>query len=167
MRSLLILPLLLAASAAAAQRPDPNAQPTPPVLVATPAALMIAAMDANGDARVTKAEQTAATEALFKAADTDGDGQLGLLELADWAQTWLGDQSSVPGRFDFDRNGDDRISKAEFVAEIDRRFAAFDRNKDGVVERSELLIIAPRMGRELQQRPAQQRRPGSALPDDR
>ena len=143
-----ILSLSLAASAvAAAPRPDPNMLPTPPVLSASPAALLIAGMDANGDSRVRRAERARAAGRLFAGADSDHDGALTLIELADWSYAWLGDQSAVPGRFDFDRDADDKISRAEFVAELDRRFAAFDKNGDGVVERSELLTIGPQQQR--------------------
>ena len=145
MRTLLIIPpLAMATMALAASRPDPNLLPTPPILTAYPAAVMIAGMDANGDARVTRAELAVAEARMFAAADGDRDGALGLIELADWARIWLGDQSAVPGRFDFDRDADDRVSRAEFVAELDRRFAGFDKDSDGVVERAELLTIAQR-----------------------
>ena len=164
--TILALTVALAGSAIAAPRPDPNLLPTRPVLTATPVALLFAGMDTNGDARITRAELKAAEEHMFAAADADRDGSIGLIELADWSRVWLGDQSAIPGRFDFDRNGDDHISKAEFVAELDRRFASFDKNSDGVVERSELITIAapPSQGKRDRQ-PA--RRPnGSALPDN-
>ncbi len=140
-------PLAMLASAVLAQRPDPNLLPTPPILTATPAALLIAGMDANGDARVTRAELTAAAARLAVAADDDKDGTISFIELADWARTWLGDQSAVPGRFDFDRNADDKVSPTEFTAELARRFGTFDKNSDGIVERSELLLIAERQDR--------------------
>ncbi len=141
---LFLLTLALSAGAAAASRPDPNLLPTPPILAASPVAMMVAAMDADGDARVTRAELALAETRMFVRADADKDGVLTLIELADWALVWLGDQSAVPGRFDFDRDGDDKVSKAEFVAELGRRFAGFDGNKDGVLERSELLTVTER-----------------------
>lgn len=144
MRTLLLLTLAFSAAAGAAPRPDPNLLPTPPILTASPVAMMIAAMDLNGDARVTRAELGVAETRMFGAADSDKDGVLTLIELADWSLIWLGDQSAVPGRFDFDRDGDDKVSKAEFAAELDRRFAGFDANKDGVLERFELLTVTQR-----------------------
>src|SRR3546814_3770008 len=86
-----------------------------------------------------KAELKAGTERMFSVADHDRHGDLSLIELSEWAAVWLGGQSAVPGRFDFDRDQDDRISRTEFVAELERRFAGFDADKDGRVDRRELL----------------------------
>src|SRR3546814_3863608 len=86
-----------------------------------------------------KAELKAGTERMFSVADSDRNGELSLIELSEWAAVWLGGQSAVPGRFDFDRDQDDRISRTEFVAELERRFAGFDADKDGRVDRRELL----------------------------
>src|SRR3546814_17570396 len=77
-----------------------------------------------------KAELKAGTERMFSVADHDRHGDLSLIELSEWAAVWLGGQSAVPGRFDFDRDQDDRISRTEFVAELARRFAAFDRSDE-------------------------------------
>lgn len=162
--SILLLSLAAAGGGIAASLPDPNLLPTRPVLTATPVALLFAGMDSNGDARITHAEARAAEERMFQAADGDHDGSLGLIELADWSQAWLGDQSAVPGRFDFDRNGDDKISKAEFIAELERRFAGFDKNSDGVIERSELITVAlpPSQGKRDRQSQQAPQRPGSS-----
>src|SRR3546814_14801507 len=86
-----------------------------------------------------KAELKAGTERMFSVADHDRHGDLSLIELSAWAAVWLGGQSAVPGRFDFDRDQDDRISRTEFVAELARRFAGFDADKDGRVDRRDLL----------------------------
>lgn len=103
------------------------------------AGLLIGGFDGDGDAATDKAEMKAGTERMFSAADSDRNGELSLIELSEWAAVWLGGQSAVPGRFDFDRDQDDRISRTEFVAELERRFAGFDADKDGRVDRRELL----------------------------
>src|SRR3546814_2830478 len=90
-----------------------------------------------------KAELKAGTERMFSVADHDRHGDLSLIELSEWAAVWLGGQSAVPGRFDFDRDQDDRISRTEFVAELERRFAGFDADKDGRVDRRELRSEEP------------------------
>lgn len=105
----------------------------------TPAGLLISGFDTNADARIDRAELKAGTERMFRLADDNRDGQISLIELSQWAATWLGGPSAIPGRFDFDRDQDDRISAAEFAAELTRRFDGFDRDKDGVVDRAELL----------------------------
>lgn len=110
---------------------------------ATPMALLIVGFDSDGDARVGRAELAAGIADQFARADTDGDGQLGLIELASWSRTWLGSDNVKPGRFDFDRDADDRISAEEFQAELTRHFSVLDIDGDGVVTRAELLSIDP------------------------
>ena len=95
---------------------------------------------------------------MWVAADPQHEGSIGLIGLGDWAQVWLGDQSAPPGRFDFDRDGDDRISGAEFKAEFDRQFAKFDVDKSGTVSRAEMLQAAPVPNFRLDGRQAELRR---------
>lgn len=146
---------LLAGGALAQPTPDNRRGPPPagqpglpgapqgPVLsgrAAPPIALLFVGFDANGDGRTDRAELDAGEARNFALADTGRDGALGLIELAEWSRIWLGDISALPGRFDFDRDGDDRVSPAEFRAELGRRFAAMDTDKDGALTRNELLL---------------------------
>jgi len=156
---LIVAPLLLVAGLPAMGQSQPARPPAPaggggqldPCLAAagaigrsaTPMALLIVGFDADGDARVSQAELAAGIADQFRRADTDGDGQLGLIELATWSRTWLGSDNVKPGRFDFDRNADDRISAEEFQAELTRHFGVLDSDRDGVVTRAELLSIDP------------------------
>ncbi len=110
---------------------------------ATPVALLMVGFDSDGDAHLSRAELAAGIADQFKRADSDGDGQLGLIELASWSRTWLGSENVKPGRFDFDRNADDRISAEEFQTELTRHFNLFDTDRDGSVTRAELLSIDP------------------------
>ena len=113
---------------------------------APPMALLLAGFDKNLDALVTRDELKAGIAAAFAAADADGNGEIGLAELGVWAEKWLGSADARPGRFDFDSSGVDRITRAEFEAELTRRFAALDTDRDGVVARSELLTVRPDQG---------------------
>ena len=85
--------------------------------------------------------------------DADTDGQIKLIELSNWSVKWLGNAGALPGQFDFDRDGDDTISKAEYAAEFDRRFAGFDKDKDGNLRRAELISLTGQ--RPLPPRPGQ------------
>lgn len=123
-----------------------------------PVALLFAGFDANADRRLDRAEIEAGIARAWKAADPQGARSIGLIELGDWAADWLGDQSAPPGRFDFDRNGDDRISAAEFKAEFERQFAKFDANRDGFVTRAEMLQAAPVPNFRQDSRQSEQRR---------
>lgn len=135
--------LLLAAGSGQARKP-PKIDPallSAPTISATPVAVTVAGFDRDQDARVTRAEFDAGLERSFRHGDANGDGQISLLELTGWAQTWLGNAGAIPGQYDFDRDGDDRISFAEYKTEFDRRFAELDKDKDGAIVRSELITL--------------------------
>lgn len=144
---LLTLPVALDAR----KKPGAEAEPvilSAPTISATPVAVMIAGLDRDGDTRVTRAEFDAGVERSFRNGDVNADGQIALLELSGWAQGWLGNPGALPGQYDFDRDGDDRVSLDEFKAEFGRRFVELDRDKDGVLVRAELITLtAPRFQR--------------------
>lgn len=147
MRALvLLIPLLaLATMADAKKEPEPT-QPTRPTLSATPVAVMIAGFDSDGDTRVTRAEFDAGVERSFKSGDRNGDGLISLLELGPWSEAWLGNAYALPGQYDLDGDGDDKISPAEFRTEFAKRFDAMDKDRDGVLARSELIVLTmPRL----------------------
>lgn len=147
MRALaLLIPLLAMTAVADAKKPPEPTQPTRPTLSATPVAVMIAGFDGDGDARVTRAEFDAGVARSFKAGDRNGDGLISLLELGPWSETWLGNAYALPGQFDLDSDGDDKVSPEEFRAEFGRRFDALDKDRDGVLVRSELIVLTmPRL----------------------
>ncbi|WP_240953700.1 EF-hand domain-containing protein [Sphingomonas sp. G-3-2-10] len=163
MRLILMLAgLFLAAPALAQPAPGPGgpppqagqrpAQPTANI-IAEPVAMMIAAFDADGDARVTRAEFEAGLTRSFESADPEKIGSIGYIRYADWALKWLGDRNALPGPFEVDTNGDNRITPAELRARFDLLFARFDADKDGVLVRSELVMVrTPQMIMERGQR---------------
>ena len=143
-----ILAVAFLTSGALAQPAPPPGAPPPNATIngrsVAPVGVLIAGFDADGDARTTRDELRAGTLRSFALADGNKDGKLGLIELSSWSTTWLGDASALPGRFDFDRDGDDAVSAAEFAAELDRRFTRYDLDKDAVVVRGELLQLPQR-----------------------
>jgi len=149
-RLAILLLLATCAVPAHAQRPakpDKNAPPVyvppPPTLTVAPVAMMIAGFDMNGDRRVDAQEYARGVAASFAAADQAKAGSLSPIDLGRWAREWLGDPGAVPGQFDFDTDNDDRVSKAEYEARFAAIFAERDRDKDGVLTRSELLTFGP------------------------
>ncbi|QNA85010.1 EF-hand domain-containing protein [Sphingomonas sp. So64.6b] len=110
-------------------------------IVAEPVALLIAACDANGDARVTAAELSAFIARSFAATEGAGTGSIGYIAYSDWALKWLGDRNALPSPFSVDADHDDRITLPEMQDQFARLFARFDVDKDGVATRAELLTI--------------------------
>lgn len=163
MRLLLLLAVLVATPAAAQTREDrratipvdhspksadigqsTQAQPAATVIV-EPVAMMIAAFDTDGDAKVTRAEFDAGLRHSFDSIDTAKTGSIGYIAYSDWSERWLGDRNTLPSPFEVDRDGDNRISFAELAERFDLLFTRFDANKDGVLVRSELVTIRPQM----------------------
>lgn len=151
MRHLPIVAALLAAPAMAQEQPPlPNpiapiqrpGQP-PATVIAEPVAMMIAAFDSDGDARVTRAEFDAGVRRSFDSADPDHKGSIGYIAFSDWSERWLGDRNTLPSPFEVDRDGDNRISLDELQQRFALFFTRFDANKDGVIVRSELVVIRP------------------------
>ncbi|WP_213982054.1 EF-hand domain-containing protein [Sphingomonas sp. dw_22] len=121
-----------------------TAQPAATVIV-EPVAMMIAAFDTDGDAKVTRAEFDAGLRHSFDSIDTAKSGSIGYIAFSDWSERWLGDRNTLPSPFEVDRDGDNRISFAELAERFDLLFTRFDANKDGVLVRSELVTIRPQM----------------------
>jgi len=116
-------------------------RPTTPTIFVLPVAMAIAGFDGDGDTRVTRAEFDAGVAREWRRADVNGDGNVGAIEHGSWAERTLGSQGALPGLLDLDADGDDRISRDEFVHFFAQRFLALDKDKDGVLSRSELISL--------------------------
>lgn len=162
----MILPLALALFAAQdapppgvpVRQPQPGAEPIP-LMIAEPVAMAIAAFDADGDGSVTRAEFNSGVERSFTAV-AKGQPSIGYIAFGDWAERWLGNRNALPSPFEVDQDGDDKISLAELQARFALFFDRFDRDKDGVIKRSELLTVRqmPRPGERAGEPPKRQRR---------
>ncbi|WP_448661880.1 EF-hand domain-containing protein [Sphingomonas sp. CJ20] len=131
-------PATPAITVVAPRAPQPAAN-----LIVEPVGMMIAAFDADGDGRVTRAEFDAGLRRSFDAIDTGRKGALGYIAFSDWAERWLGDRNALPSAFEVDRDGDNRITFAELAERFDMFFTRFDADKDGVIVRSELVTLRP------------------------
>lgn len=121
-------------------KPVPLAVPQA-TIIAEPVAMMIAAFDGDGDARVTRAEFDAGVRRSFDSVDTSHSGSVSYIAFGDWAERWLGDRNALPNPFEVDRDGDNRITLDELMLRFDLFFSRFDANKDGVIVRSELVTV--------------------------
>lgn len=133
------------ASAPPARAPAPQVS-TQPTMVVEPVAMMIAACDANGDARVTRAELTACVARSFAAIDGAASGSVGYIGYGDWALKWLGDANALPSPFSVDADNDNRITLAELQNALGQVFDRLDKDHDGVLTRAELLTIRANPG---------------------
>lgn len=124
--------------------PSPHAQTTLKDLqgaaIASPIGLVFAAMDANGDTLVQAEEVDAAAPGLFATGDANTDGVITPLEFNTWSHTHLGSTYAKPGRLDFDRNQDNQIDPLEFAMVMAGIHDRLDRDKNGALERAELLV---------------------------
>ncbi len=136
----MLLLLALAAQTLPPAMPIPPRQPGA-TIVAEPAAMLIAACDANSDGRTTRGELTACIARTFADADTEHKGSIGYIGYSDWAQKWLGDRNALPSPFGIDTDNDNRITLVELQAQFATLFDRFDLDKDGAVTRAELVTI--------------------------
>lgn len=133
---------LIAIALQVAPSPQPGAPPQPPAtILVEPAAMLLAACDADADALVTRAERDACLARAFATADGAASGAIGYIAYADWAQRWLGDRNALPGPYEVDGNGDNRVSFAELGTRFAALAARYDVNKDGTLSRGELVTI--------------------------
>ena len=128
--------LFLAAQAATAV----PYRPAPSTIVAEPVAILFAGFDRDGDARTTLAECRQGV-ADFARANPAWGAPMGYIAFADWADRYLGDRNAIPTPFDVDRDGDNKVTPDELADRIEALFTRFDRDKDGVLTRAELLTI--------------------------
>lgn len=118
-------------------------------MIAEPVAMAIAAFDRDADAAITRAEFAAGVTQSFTAV-ARGQAAIGYIAFGDWAERWLGNRNALPSPFEVDQDGDNRISLPELQARFTLFFDRFDRDRDGVLKRSELLTVRqlPRPGGE-------------------
>lgn len=118
-----------------------------------PAGLLYASFDRDGDYAASRAELEAGITRSFAAADSNSNGTLSLVELANWREMILGSRDVLPGNTQFDKNFDSQISLAEFTITLTGLFESFDRNENGQLEFNEMTQEAPQARRpESQQR---------------
>lgn len=110
-------------------------------MVFAPLAMAIAAFDADGDGRTTRAELAAGVARSFAAVDPGRTGKLRYLDYADWALRYLGDRNALPSPFELDADGDNAVSLGELQAAFAAAFDRFDTDHDGAVTRAELLTV--------------------------
>jgi hypothetical protein len=133
--------LLLAIALQAAPAAPPLVAQPPATILVEPAAMLLAACDANVDALVTRVERDACLDRAFSQAEGASAGSIGLIAYADWSLRWLGDRNALPSPLEVDADGDNRITAAELRRRFTALFERYDVNKDGTLARAELVTI--------------------------
>ncbi|MFN3723805.1 MAG: EF-hand domain-containing protein [Paracoccaceae bacterium] len=117
---------------------------------ASMAGMDFAAMDADGDGKVTQAEIEAHRAARTAAIDTDGDGLLSADELAAMhirAATERANMQATRMIGQMDADGDGKLSAAELTTRPmpARMFERLDTDKDGAISEAEMAAAKDRM----------------------
>lgn len=107
---------------------------------ARPVALLFVSMDTDHDLVVTGQELAAGIRAEWARADKNHNDVISGFEIADWDKAVLGDPEAMPDRLSLDVDLDGSISFAEFEAGLKSAFANLDANRDGRLDREELLV---------------------------
>lgn len=107
-----------------------------------PTAALFTAMDANGDKKVSSSELQAGTLAEWNRFGSRPSATY----FAQWSIANLGSTDAMPTFMSFDRDFNGVVSEEEFSNQLDREFKRLDKNRDGMLERSELIVAfeAPR-----------------------
>jgi hypothetical protein len=108
--------------------------------IVMPVGLFLAGLDIDRDTRISRTEIRDGAAESFARSDTDESAHLSPIEFSNWSQTNFGTEESVPGRLHFDLDQDGLISLSEFDATFDLIFQRLDTNRDGALERVELLV---------------------------
>jgi len=101
-----------------------------------PAAVLFASMDQNNDKIISHDEMLTGTKSEWGGFS----GNPSATKFSDWSVQTLGSRDSNPTFMSFDRDFNQVITETEFSAQIERLFTRFDKNKDGQLERSEMVV---------------------------
>lgn len=115
-----------------------------------PAGLVFASFDTDGDYAISQTELGNGITTAFARADSNGNGRLSLVELDRWRGGALGSLDKLPGNTQFDRNFDSAVTAREFTDVLSRIAKRLDRDKDGMLQFSELWEKARPTRRESQ-----------------
>lgn len=107
-----------------------------------PIGLLFATMDQNNDAVISRAELERGIQNEWSQFDRNPSGT----DFAMWSITKLGSTDAYPTFMMFDRDFNSVVSEDEFSERLNVTFRQLDKNGDGNVERSEMLVsfAAPR-----------------------
>lgn len=101
-----------------------------------PIAVVFASMDTNDDKIVSRTEVQSGIKAEWAAFDRSPSAAY----FAEWSLKNLGSTDAMPTFLSFDRDFNGVITQTEFSGQLESNFNRMDKNSDGRLERSEMLI---------------------------
>lgn len=110
------------------------------------AALLFVQFDADGDYAASKAETEAGAQREWARA-SGGATVLSPIQFDTWSAKALGGPNLGPYRLAFDSNVNNEITQTEFTGALIAKFDAWDKNKDGVLTRVEMIERLPELRR--------------------
>lgn len=122
---------------------------------AKPVALLFASMDHDQDGVLDGADLRVGIAREWTRLSTSS--AIGALEYGAWAEMALGSPDALPSFISFDRDLNGRLSELEFDDRLRAEFSEFDKNSDGLLDRSELIFRVTRPSRGEQGRGGQGR----------
>jgi hypothetical protein len=101
-------------------------------------------MDSNQDKVTSQAEMLTGVQKEWESFDRNPSATA----FTNWSLKALGSTDANPTFMSFDRDFNGVVTKPEFTAQFDRLFKDFDKNADGLLDRTEMIVAyqAP-MGR--------------------
>lgn len=133
---------LLAATAVALTGSAAHAAARPSAGGARDFAEQLKAADRNNDGQVSRPELVGYRTTRWTRLDRNGDGYFSRDDLPGFVQSRWDGENLVQLRRAYDRDGDGRISRREFVGGPTPAFDAADTNRDGLVSEAELRAMS-------------------------
>ena len=101
-----------------------------------PVAALFIGMDSNQDKIVSRSELEAGLSTEWSSFERNPSATY----FAEWSNKALGSTDAMPNFLSFDKDFSGVISKDEFANQLTVHFNRMDKNKDGNIERSEMLV---------------------------
>lgn len=120
--------------------------------VAQPLSLIFVSMDSNKDGQTSIDELQRFVDEEWVKFDLATGRELRSFAYQNWATQKLGHAEAMPSFIGFDTDLSGSISQLEFEACLRRNFDLLDKDKNGLVSRTELLVKMPSMKNPSEQR---------------
>lgn len=114
--------------------------------VARPIGLLFTCMDTDNDYILTRAEFEAGITSEWPTLPKNASDMVTPIGFEVWSEQALGHKTTLPSRISFDTNLDGSITQEEFTSRLRLEFEELDKNKDGSLNRAELLTTLPSRG---------------------